>query len=147
MGYRGPGGAGSRCLCAPWWLFGDTVSPSADLVAAGLSAEVGGGEEAVAAPTGRGARSARCAAAESGVWLQLCGSSSGGDRTRTQGGREGGLGQGTGPRAARPEERVAVPEKDELVSGRPERRFSLLSLQAVETKARAGVGKAQTLQS
>lgn len=106
MGYRAPGGADLRCLCAPWWLLGDTASPSAELVAAGLSAEVGGGEEAVAAPTGRGARSERCAAARSGCFAAAAAAAGTG-----LGPREGGRGQGTGPRAA---ERLAVPEKDEL---------------------------------
>lgn len=73
------------CLCAPWWLFGDTASPAAELVAACRAAEVGGGEEAVAAPTGRGAWSARCLAARTG-WLQGCGGRGG----------CGGCGRGTG---------------------------------------------------
>lgn len=142
MGYREPGGAGPRCLCAPWWFLGDTASPAAELVAAGLSAEVwgrrGGG--------GRPHREGRpeCAVCGGRVWAEaLCGCGGGPD---SDAGREGRLGQGTGPRAAGPEERVAVLEKDELVSGRPERRFSVLPLQAVRTKARAGVGKARTLQ-
>lgn len=120
MGYRAPGGAGLRCLCAPWWLLGDTASPSAELVAAGLSAEVGGGEEAVAAPTGRGAGNERCAAAPSGCFAAAAAVAGTG-----LGPREGGRGQEAGPRAA---ERLAVPEKDELVSRRPERRFSFASL-------------------
>lgn len=137
------------CLRAPWWLLGDTDSPAAELVAACRAAEVGGGEEAVAAPTGRGAWSARCSAARTG-WLQGCGGSGGcGDSGRGTGlglPREGEPGRGPGPRAAGPVERTAAPKKDELVSGRLGRRFSLQGKQAVGTKARAGVGKARTVQ-
>lgn len=64
------------------------------------------------------------------VWLQLCGSGGTG-----LGGREGGREQGTGPRAAGPEERVAVPEKDELVSARPERRVFFASLAGYRDKS------------
>lgn len=60
--------------------------------------------------------------------------------------REGGPGRGPGPRAAGPVERTAAPKKDELVSGRLGRRFSLQGKQTVGTKARAGVGKARTVQ-
>lgn len=79
----------------PGGSLGDTASPAAELVAAGFSAEVGGGEEAVAAPTGRGAQSARCAAAGSGC------SSAGPDK---EAGREGGgKGQAQGQRDPRRE--------------------------------------------
>lgn len=58
----------TELFCEPWRPPEDTESPAVELVAAGRAAEVGGGEEAVAAPTGRGARSARCAASGTG-WL------------------------------------------------------------------------------
>lgn len=43
-------------------------------------------------------------------------------------------------------ERTAAPKKDELVSGRLGRRFSLQGKPTVGTKARAGVGKARSVQ-
>lgn len=62
-----------------------------------------------------------------------------------QGRREGARER---PRAAGTVERAAASKKDELVSGRPGRRFFflMLPLQTVGTKARAGVRRARTIQ-
>lgn len=114
-----------RCFCAPWRLLGDTFSPALELVAAGPRC---GGR----GRRGGGGRPHREGRPESSVrggrdWLQRCGDRGGGGDHDCDP-REGGRGLGTGPKAAGPAEGVAVPEKDELVSGSPGRRFSLLPL-------------------
>lgn len=59
--------------------------------------------------------------------------------------REGGRELGTGPKAAGPAERVAVPEKDELVSGASWAQIFFASLTGLGTKARVGVGRARII--